>query len=922
MSNFNDVRFTFSTPADEVIAFDVISFELTEGVSELYRLEVELVSFADNADFATLLDQPAVLTIWQQDEAVRHVHGLISSFEQGTTGHRRTRYCAVVEPQLARAGLQSDWRIFQHRPVPQLLEELFRERLWGALTQHVANPHQNREFCVQAGDLDLDFFWRLSAEEGLISIFEHSEGSHGVVQVDQISQFGSLQGDPVLYVANPGGAQQQPCLRRFTYREQVRTSTQVQRDYSFTHPRYNHEHAMFPQDMGSQSHDYARYDYPGRYKHDNAGKPFTQTKADALFGDARVAEVEGDDARLQPGIAFQLTGHARDDMNILWRPLHIKHKGRQFTALEEESAEAQVGTSYAFTATLIPAQVQWHAPARPKPVIEGPQMAKVVGPPGEEIYCDEHGRVRVQFPWDRLGQDDDKSSCWVRVTQAWAGASWGHMAIPRIGQEVVVSFLNGDPDQPMITGRSYHVVNRPPYRLPDFKAVSPIRSKEHHGKRHNELRLDDTTGQISAALMCDHDHSALHLGCLTHPRHFGGKPRGQGFELRTDSHGVVRAGGGLLLTTELRARASEHHTDLAETAEHLKTAQEYHTTFASAARDHMAQEGGDQDEVGEALKAQHDAIRGSGGTPEANRFPELADPQLVLASPAGIATSTPESTHIASGEHLGLSTGGHTSLAIGKRLLISASRGVRQFVQSMGWRLVAASGDIDLKALKDNINLLAKLKVSVTAERITLSAKEELVIQAGGSSTTYNAGGIVHATAGQYTAHATDFIYKGSKSEAAAFPEDIKSGQGNLELFQHYANNRPFKGTVYEVTDSLGKIIKGTLDDEGFATVAGVSPGPTGVTFGKDPANPWSPSSSFGNLKREFSASSTPSSLPDTLKSVVKAAQQASDAMSIIPTPLVNSIPRAPALGISSPITSAAESLAHTLTKDGDRSHA
>ena len=910
MSNFNDVRFTFSTPADEVIAFDVVSFELTEGVSELYRLEVELVSFADNADFATLLDQPAVLTIWQQDEAVRHVHGLISSFEQGTTGHRRTRYCAVVEPQLARAGLQSDWRIFQHRPVPQLLEELFRERLWGALTQHVANPHQNREFCVQAGDLDLDFFWRLSAEEGLISIFEHSEGSHGVVQVDQISQFGSLQGDPVLYVANPGGAQQQPCLRRFTYREQVRTSTQVQRDYSFTHPRYNHEHAMFPQDMGSQSHDYERYDYPGRYKHDNAGKPFTQTKADALFGDARVAEVEGDDARLQPGIAFQLTGHARDDMNILWRPLHIKHNGRQFTALEEESAEAQVGTSYAFTATLIPAQVQWHAPARPKPVIEGPQMAKVVGPPGEEIYCDEHGRVRVQFPWDRLGQDDDKSSCWVRVTQAWAGATWGHMAIPRIGQEVVVSFLNGDPDQPMITGRSYHVVNRPPYRLPDFKAVSPIRSKEHHGKRHNELRLDDTTGQISAALMSDHDHSALHLGYLTHPRHFGGKPRGQGFELRTDSHGVVRAGGGLLLTTELRARASEHHTDLAETAERLKTAQEYHTTFASEARDHLAQEGGDQDEVGNALKAQHSAIRGSGGNPEANRFPELADPQLVLASPAGIASTTPESTHIASGEHLGLSTGGHTSMAIGKRLLISASRGVRQFVQSMGWRLVAASGDIDLRALKDNINLLAKLKVTVTAERITLSAKEELVIQAGGTSTTYNAGGIVHATAGQYTAHATDFIYKGSKSQAAAFPEDIKSGKGNLELFQHYANNHAFKGAKYEVEDALGHVVKGALDENGFAVVSGLASGPVKVQFGPDqtraasaaPFEEQPPSSTD-----ESSQLSPAAAMQEAVSQLIKAGEmQAPDAKTLLETALeASSISEAKLKVLSIPITAA-----------------
>ncbi|ATP49758.1 type VI secretion system tip protein VgrG [Pseudomonas putida] len=836
MSNLNDVRFTFSTPADEAIAFDVVSFELTEGVSELYRLEVELVSFADDADFATLLDQPAVLTIWQQQEAVRHVHGLISSFEQGKTGHRRTRYRAVIEPQLARAGLQSDWRIFQHRPIPQLLEELFRERQWGTLIQYVVNPHQSREFCVQAGDPDLGFFWRLSAEEGLICTFEHSAANHVVIQTDHISNFGSLEGEPVLYVANRGGMEQQPCLRHFAYREQVRTSKQVQRDYTFTHPRYNHEHTMFPQDMGNQSNDYERYDYPGRYKHDNAGKPFTQTKVNALFGDARVAQVEGDDARLQPGIAFQLTGHAREDMNILWRPLRITHKGRQFTALEEDSAEAEVGTSYTLTATLIPAVVEWHAPARPKPIIEGPQMAKVVGPPGEEIYCDEHGRVRVQFPWDRLGQDDEKSSCWVRVTQAWAGATWGHMAIPRIGQEVVVSFLDGDPDQPMITGRSYHIVNRPPYRLPEFKALSPIRSKEHHGKRHNELRLDDTTGQISAALMSDHDHSALNLGYLTHPRHFGGKPRGQGFELRTDTHGVLRAGGGLLLTTEMRARASEHHTDLVETAERLKVAQEYHTTFASEARDHLAQDGGDQDEVGEALKAQHDAIRGSGGNPEANRFPELAAPQLVIASPAGIATTTPESTHIASGEHLGLSTGGHTSMAIGKRLLISASRGVRQFVQSMGWRLVAASGDIDLKALKDNINLLAKLKVSVTAERITLSAKEELVIQAGGSSTTYNAGGILHATAGQYTAHATDFIYKASKSQAAAFPEDLKSGKGNLELFQHYANNHAFKGAKYEVEDALGQVITGTLDENGFAAVSGLASGPVKVQFGRDKA--------------------------------------------------------------------------------------
>ncbi|MBC3435922.1 type VI secretion system tip protein VgrG [Pseudomonas sp. BW16M2] len=837
MSNLHDIRFTFSTPADAIIAFEVVAFEFTEGVSELYRLDIELVSASADADFATLLDQPAALTIWQQEQPVRHIHGLISRFEQGKTGHRRTRYRAIIEPQLARAGLQSDWRIFQHRSVPEILEDLFKARQWGSLAQRLAHPHAHREFCVQAGDLDLDFFWRLSAEEGLVSIFEHAPGGHRVVQVDRVNGFGRLEGEPVLFVANEGGQAAQPCLRQFSYSEQVRSSCQVQRDYTFTHPRYNLEQTQRVPDTGNQGNDYERYDYPGRYKHDTRGRPFTQVRVDALFSDARVAEVEGDDARLQPGIAFQMSGHAREDMNILWRPIHLKHTGRQFTVLEEDAAEAEQGTTYTLTATLVPAQVDWHAPARPKPLIEGPQMAKVVGPPGEEIYCDEHGRVRVQFPWDRLGQDNDASSCWVRVTQGWAGATWGQLAIPRVGQEVLVSFLDGDPDQPMITGRSYHVVNRTPYRLPEFKAVSPIRSKEHHGQRHNELRLDDTTGQISAALMSDHDHCALHLGYLTHPRHGGGQPRGQGFELRSDSHGVVRAGGGLLLTSEARPRASGHHTDLAETAERLKTAQEYHHSFASEAREHQAQDAGDQDEVSQALAAQHDAIRGAAGNPQANRFPELAEPQLVIASPAGIATSTPGCTHIASGEHLGLSSGGHTSLAIGKRLLVSASRGVRQFVQSLGWRLVAASGDIDLRALKDNINLLAKLKVSVTAERITLSAKEELVIQAGGSSTTYNAAGITHATAGQYTGHATDFIYKGSKSQAAAFPEDIKAGNGNLELFQHYANNHAFKGAKYEVEDALGQIVKGTLDENGFAAISGLASGPVQVRFGRDQTN-------------------------------------------------------------------------------------
>ncbi|WP_286902032.1 DUF2345 domain-containing protein, partial [Pseudomonas sp. UBA7500] len=327
----------------------------------------------------------------------------------------------------------------------------------------------------------------------------------------------------------------------------------------------------------------------------------------------------------------------------------------------------------------------------------------------------------------------------------------------------------------------------------------------------------------------------------------GGQPRGEGFELRTDRHGAIRAAAGLLLTTEPRHHEAKHHKDLPETAERLATASEQQDGFGQQAREVQAQEAGDQDEVAKALHAQHQGIVGSGPTNQsANEFPEFSEPHLVLASPAGIALTTPRSTHVATGEHLALSSTGHTSLSIGKRLLASASQGMRLFVQNMGWRLVAASGDIDIKALKDNINLLAKLDITANADRITLTAKTELVLQGGGSATTFNAGGITHVTTGPYTAHAANFAHVGPKSLAGTFPEPPKPGKGSLELFNLYANAKGIQAGDYEVTDALGTVLKGSLDGQGFNAVSGVAPGPASVSFGRDPTPPWTPSSYIG----------------------------------------------------------------------------
>ena len=494
MPRLSDMRFTFS-PSATGVDFEVIEFTLDEALSETFLLRVELSSFDAAVDFGAMLDQPALFTIWRGDSPVRHVHGIVTSFQQGDTGFRRTRYRAVMEPALARAALCSDWRIFQQRSVPQILEQVIKSHGITDYEQVTTNDHLPREYCVQAGDTDLQFLDRLAAEEGFFYRYAHSDSGHRLIHGDRIYVHGAIEGGPVTYNPTPGGDQPEPALHRFTYAEHVRTARQTQRDYTYTHPQYEQEHAWVARDLAHQAAQYERYDYPGRYKRDEAGKPFTQSRLLGLRRDARMATVEGDDARLVPGVAFDLVGHPREDWNHGWRPVRMRHLGVQHTTQQEEGAGASQGTQYRYTADIVPDRVDWKPEPARKPRIDGPQIASVVGPANEEIYCDDFGRVKVQFPWDRLGRSDEHSSCWIRVSQNWAGAAWGHMAIPRIGQEVIVDFLDGDCDQPIIIGRTYRATNLPPYELPLHKTRMTIKSKSHRGDGYNELRFEDELDQ-------------------------------------------------------------------------------------------------------------------------------------------------------------------------------------------------------------------------------------------------------------------------------------------------------------------------------------------------------------------------------------------------------------------------------------------
>ncbi|ANI35052.1 MULTISPECIES: type VI secretion system Vgr family protein [Pseudomonas] len=527
MPSQSDLRYSFEALVGNA-EFEVVSFELREGISTPFELELKLISFENDIDFGHLLDKPVLFTIWEGGRPVRYVHGLVSRFSQAESGFYRTYYDALIEPQLARASLRSNWRIFQQKTVPQILELMLKRQGIDQYALRASLDHQVREFCVQAGETDLDFIARLAAEEGFVYRFEHNEKRHKLIITDRLQSLGLIshgvikheddaegfyrEREPsatatVLYHSSHGGDQPQPCLRRLRYSEQVRTARQVQRDYTFTHPAYRQEHRASGPYLEHQSTDYECFDYPGRYKRDAVGKPFTENRITGLRHDVRIAQVQGDDVRLQPGLSFTLTGHPREDLNVHWRVSTVRHEGSQFTSLQEEAAGADQGTRYEQKAVLVPGRTEWRPAPLPKPRVDGPHMATVVGPPGEEIYCDEWGRVKVSFPWDRESQDNAFSSCWVRVSQGWAGGSWGSMAIPRIGQDVIIHYVNGDPDQPMITGRTYCGNQLPPYDLPRHKTRMTIKSQTHKGDGFNELRFEDELGQEEVFIHAQRDQN-------------------------------------------------------------------------------------------------------------------------------------------------------------------------------------------------------------------------------------------------------------------------------------------------------------------------------------------------------------------------------------------------------------------------------
>jgi type VI secretion system secreted protein VgrG len=389
---------------------------------------------------------------------------------------------------------KSDCRIFQKMKVPDIVKQIFDEMNFKDYKLQLYGDFLEREYCVQYRETDFNFISRLLEEEGIFYFFEHQDGIHTLILANDPIEHRPCPDQPQgrYEGASGGAAQEDDIILEWRAQQEMRPGVYAQADYNFEQP------SQVLQASITGKGSYEIYDYhPGEYRKVPEGDGLVRTRLQELESPTLVARGSSDCRAFTSGYRFDLTEHYRSDMNQAWVLTALRHTASQPGDFRSGTGFSQADFHYRNCFECIPHSTPFR-PARitPHPVVQGSQTAVVVGPAGEEVFVDQYGRVKVQFHWDRKGKKDENSSCWIRVAQNWAGKQWGAIFTPRVGQEVVVDFLEGDPDQPIITGRVYNAEQVTPYKLPDEKTKSTIKSNSSKGGGgYNELRFEDAKGK-------------------------------------------------------------------------------------------------------------------------------------------------------------------------------------------------------------------------------------------------------------------------------------------------------------------------------------------------------------------------------------------------------------------------------------------
>ncbi len=487
-----DARFlAIGTPLDENV-LALRSFSLREQLGRMFQIEAELVSEDPEVDLDKVVGNNVTvrLSIGQGDD--RYFNGFVSRLTQMGNEGSYARYRAIIVPWLWFLTRTSDCRIFQTMTAPAIIEAVFKGHGFNDYQLSLSGTYTTREYCVQYRETDFNFVSRLMEQEGIYYFFQHEEGKHTLVLADSISAHSPYTGyEEITFHEAEKGAPSREVITDWTMEKEAQPVACALNDFDFTKPKTS----LRSNTNVSRTHGAAQfemYDYPGEYVDPSEGDRLTGVRLDEIQTQYETLHGQANTRGIVTGCTFSLKKHPRDDQNrdYLITGVSLHADGGEFGSGKTE------GEFFSCDFTTIPKAQQFRSPRlTPKPIVQGPQTAIVVGTSGEEIYTDEYGRVKLQFHWDRYGNGDENSSCWVRVSQQWAGKQWGAMQIPRIGQEVIVEFLEGDPDRPIITGRVYNAVAMPPYTLPAEMTKSTVKTNSTKGGNgFNELRFEDKKG--------------------------------------------------------------------------------------------------------------------------------------------------------------------------------------------------------------------------------------------------------------------------------------------------------------------------------------------------------------------------------------------------------------------------------------------
>ena len=753
-------------------------------------------------------------------------NGIISSIKQLTTQNLHAVYQITLVPWVWLLTKQSGYRIYQNQSIPHILDDVLTHYPY-PVEFRLSNHYPVLDYQTQYGETDYDFITRLMGEHGINYYFEHTQDQHTLILTDQNSHY-QPQPNPhyqnlIIYPPNQRMPNYAEYIEHFHPAQALVTGQSLLADYQFKTPKLTlTAHDQYQWD--NVHNDLQHYEWQQGMGVDNEAlqtKANNRTQADYQHGHRAIGQ--GRLKAINVGHTFTLSNHPDSDSNIEWLVIGIQ------TTIQNLDPDNRTHQYYtADTQFLVqPKAIELKPEVPTQKPIARVQTATVVAPDGEEIHTDEYGRIKVKFHWDKPSLQDrrlfeplevkDINTCWLRVSTAWAGENYGAIQLPRAGQEVIVDFFGGDPNMPFVSGRLTNPDNMPVWQLPNEKVLSGLKSKEYQGSQSNQLVMDDTTGKLQVQLKSDHQSSELNLGSITRINPVQGRAdfRGEGFELRTDGHGVVRADKGLILTSFGKQQAQSYVKDMNEVTPKLTSSFQIHQSFLKLAKLHEVNEDSLHIEVAEQLKQDIDEIKG-GDKPI--RQGELSAPHLVLSSPTSITLSADKQVNLMSQKNTTLTAQGDVSIATAKRLLANVAQGMRVLVQNLGIKLFAARGKIEIQAQSDNVEVVAEqvLKLLSAKSKIEMVADKEILITSNGSYIKISKEGIELGSPKLVKIHAPKHELLGAKEVSYKFDGSPVVGVYDEKFvlqteLGELVNDIPYK----IINKATGEELTGVTDEEG-----------------------------------------------------------------------------------------------------------